>query len=1239
MSSYEFFLKKTNHFLFIVFIIITIKTINTQTNKHSKVLTLPNNNSYIVYSNGILFYNYNDNSCTIIMAFNEDQILNSDEEFDMVFFGSYFELPSLYVIVVKQYSYAVDIDGGYYCYSTLDDIIGNKIFLAITFKCYSSYCYYILGTKDSSNKLNLYLIQNAKQQCICQVAYKVEIDGNSDNFNCHLLDDTSDNFKITCFYQNNISKEIISSNFVINLSSEIIEKVSTTSIENNGGKIIKSYLSNDRSTALVCCLNEENNSYECLTYNIINNIWINNNIYTLDNCLPQFSSLNLDKINNNSNEYFLYCFQSSTEFNILKLNSNFEVVNTEENGVYYLNETIINNCNQYSLISLVKNNDNNNIDYMIFCDTKIMKYGIEKVINIKTSIIQKTTLPLMHTSLITSQITKTSSIISPTTQTSLIIPQSIKASSITSVPIKTSLIMNKQIISSLIIPKTIKSSSITSTSTKTTLIISSLLTYPSTKTTFLSTKTTTPFIKTTTPSTKTTLIIPQPNNSSLIILQSIKSSLVVSSIKKINNDDEFPIIQKVSYQKKEEIINDLDNFMKEYKDGNIYEIFGNDYKIKISPINANKYSNISSYIDFLNCENLLREKNGLSSSSNLTVYQLEIDNKYGQSLVNEIEYAVYSNEKNERLDLSICSEETIQINYQIKNTSLLDLDKINYYSEIGIDIFNSADDFFNDICIPYSENNSDIILKDRIEDIYENYTVCESNCKYNGINISESIITCECTVKTNIDTNVNVKKLELNEIIIDTFTGSNIGIMKCYKLVFNMTGKHKNIGFILFTILIFLHVPIYIQYFRYNILYIQKFIYTELNKYDYWNCLFNPIKKEKTKKEGKIKKNSIKIKGRNDDKIIINKNKSGSQKFIEKSSNLDIYKNYNSNNLYESKESLKIKNINDERQNNINKKKGSKDVKNPVVLLKYNVINKNYINLENSKKRKSSVNYFINKDKKKKSKKKKLKFSPNQYYLIQINANNTSRKEPPNSNIILDNYQYETAIKYDKRDFFRIFFICLLYKENILKLIMFKIPIVMRGLNLCHFIFIYSSDLAFNTIFYSNEKISEKYHYQGYNLFYFSLVNNIIKNLLSAILSIGVVNLFQFLIDSRIYFENIFRKEEKKMRKDKNYKINKETKCKILNEIREISSKLKNKIIIFLISEFSLMLFFYYFVTAFCEVYKKTQVSWIIDFLTSYLLSILTEIFLTWILTLFYIVSIRYKIKFVYTIVLFIYNF
>ena len=39
---------------------------------------------------------------------------------------------------------------------------------------------------------------------------------------------------------------------------------------------------------------------------------------------------------------------------------------------------------------------------------------------------------------------------------------------------------------------------------------------------------------------------------------------------------------------------------------------------------------------------------------------------------------------------------------------------------------------------------------------------------------------------------------------------------------------------------------------------------------------------------------------------------------------------------------------------------------------------------------------------------------------------------PVESYIILDNYDYETAIKYDKRSFWRIFYIYLIAKENII---------------------------------------------------------------------------------------------------------------------------------------------------------------------------------------------------------------
>jgi len=37
-------------------------------------------------------------------------------------------------------------------------------------------------------------------------------------------------------------------------------------------------------------------------------------------------------------------------------------------------------------------------------------------------------------------------------------------------------------------------------------------------------------------------------------------------------------------------------------------------------------------------------------------------------------------------------------------------------------VFDIKNEFFHDICYPYSERDSGMILKDRVSDIYENYS-------------------------------------------------------------------------------------------------------------------------------------------------------------------------------------------------------------------------------------------------------------------------------------------------------------------------------------------------------------------------------------------------------------------------------------------------------------------------------------------------------------------------------------
>ena len=71
---------------------------------------------------------------------------------------------------------------------------------------------------------------------------------------------------------------------------------------------------------------------------------------------------------------------------------------------------------------------------------------------------------------------------------------------------------------------------------------------------------------------------------------------------------------------------------------------------------------------------------------------------------------------------------------------------------------------------------------------------------------------------------------------------------------------------------------------------------------------------------------------------------------------------------------------------------------------------------------------------------------------------------------------------------------------------------------------------------------------------------------------------------------------------------------------------------------FSIMLFFFYFVTAFCEVYKESQISWITDSLVSFLLSIPIEFGTAFLIAVFYKISVKKNCKWLYKIVMIFYN-
>ena len=88
---------------------------------------------------------------------------------------------------------------------------------------------------------------------------------------------------------------------------------------------------------------------------------------------------------------------------------------------------------------------------------------------------------------------------------------------------------------------------------------------------------------------------------------------------------------------------------------------------------------------------------------------------------------------------------------------------------MNIDIFNNKVSFMD---------YSDMILKDRILDIYQNYSLCDNECEYDKINIENMTVIFSCEVKTEINT--EVKEPKLSKMFEDTFANSNIGVIRCY---------------------------------------------------------------------------------------------------------------------------------------------------------------------------------------------------------------------------------------------------------------------------------------------------------------------------------------------------------------------------------------------------------------------------------------------------------------------------
>ena len=867
------------------------------------------NNYYIIMPDGIYYLNNINYNMNKQYEFNITEQIESQEQFDYI---------NLYPLLNNSFLFIAKNNYIYFFYENENKIIftnylnDNEIYSSQIFPTYIENdiyfpLYYFTVFVDINKNLNIYysvfkFYDDSENEKMTSLNFNID----SKYFSCQLFY----GYNLTCFYKRENSMLLEANTFILGDNSNIeISSNSSILLKNNRTNIniksIKSILSQDiQYLSLVCYILDDNNNCECLLYDYSLNKFNDYGNY-LDNCLSNFTSLDIISYNiQNKKEYILYCFISETEINLVKLNEDFQIIENNGNGIYYINNTLIKNCSEFYLSYLFYKTDSNNNDFYIFgnCDNMIKEYKLIKNETIGNNA-NNNSFPTYNNSFPSYNNSF------PSYNNSFPTNNNPFPSYNNSFPTKNDPFptYNSSSPSQQYNPSSNNSFSFEDFN----MSLIPLLKFNDSFLFDIG-------------STKEDLIIEEKNNlyhitssynqnninnkntvnlggcekilknyynisenDSLLILkiEEFEEELSTSRIyyefydqktkKKLNltlcEDLNFKIdlnitIDEGDILKYEHFRYEVNKIINSFEIGKDYEINNNNGKASLRPINSYILGN-STYIDFTECEKILRNHYSISSDRILSFLLIELNNNDNNSLVNKVEYQIFDDNKN-ILNLSLCSETNIKIYYSLKDFILSDIEieNLKKFKENNIDLLNLNNSFFNDICYPYSEGDSDLTLKDRIKYFSKlfNLSLCEDNCVYDNIDLENMTISCICTIKSEMDLNRTKDDKEKKEanvqiVVMDTVKDSTYEVIRCTNLVFFMN-KKNNCGFWLYSILVLMHIPMIISYLIYKEEPIKNYIMKEMEKFHYIPEIKNPLKKKlKGNKNKKIKKIKIKM--------------------------------------------------------------------------------------------------------------------------------------------------------------------------------------------------------------------------------------------------------------------------------------------------------------------------------------------------------------------------------------------
>jgi len=461
----------------------------------------------------------------------------------------------------------------------------------------------------------------------------------------------------------------------------------------------------------------------------------------------------------------------------------------------------------------------------------------------------------------------------------------------------------------------------------------------------------------------------------------------------------------------------------------------------------------------------------------------------------------------------------------------------------NLDVLNSSSGYYNDICyITTSDNGTDIPLKDRQKEYIEgNKTVCQDDCDFAEYDKINQKVLCSCKPKESSETFdlMNINKTKLYKNFIDIKNILNIKIMACYKVLLDKKGILKNIAFFLIIPFIIFHLIVIVIFYYKQ----KKLLYKKIKDISFclinWKLIEN-VQKENTTKNSKKKENKKKKNKEKNEKNILN--------------NKEEDKN---------KKEIKIMNSNDDNT----------------------IKNKN-------KKKKKKNNYNHNPVKKRNSTKKEKNINKNDFHFMNVilgnNINMSEQKIIKKSKEImnyndeeLNNLPYQSALKFDKRTYCE-YYISLLKTKHIIIFSFcnnkdYNSKIIKIDLFFISFILSYTV----NALFFNDSTMHKIYEDQGSYNFIYQLPQIIYSSLISIILGLPLKLL-------ALSEDNILELKKEKGKKN------------IDKKVKRLNKKLKIKFVLYFIIGIIFLLFFWYYLSMFCTIYRNTQYHLIKDTLLSF---------------------------------------